>query len=95
MGHGGDRWTDLCVKLMLKWPNLFSSTTAWAPKHYPKNVPDFANKRRSDNVMWSGPFPALSYERVFSELKSLSLRDHVWKPSPRTPVASSSLRIWW
>ena len=38
MRHGGDPWTDLCVKLLLKWPNLYYSTTAWAPKHYPRNV---------------------------------------------------------
>ena len=23
MRHGGDPWTDLCVKLLLKWPNLY------------------------------------------------------------------------
>lgn len=80
MRHGGDPWTDLCVKLLLKWPNLFYSTTAWAPKHYPRNILDFANKRGAEKVMWSGYYPALSYERVFAELQALALRDHVWKP---------------
>jgi hypothetical protein len=30
--------------------------------------------------MYGGYFPALSYERLFSELEQLPLRDHVWEP---------------
>ncbi len=33
------------VKLMLKWPNLYYSTSAFAPKHYPKAIIDYANSR--------------------------------------------------
>ena len=36
MRHGADPWTELAVKLMLKWPNLYYSTSAFAPKHYPE-----------------------------------------------------------
>ena len=57
MRHGGDPWTDLCVKLMLKWPNLYYSTSAWAPKHYPRNVIEFANKRGRDKLLYAGYFP--------------------------------------
>ncbi len=32
--HGGEPWTELMVKLLLKWPNLYYSTSAFAPKHY-------------------------------------------------------------
>jgi predicted TIM-barrel fold metal-dependent hydrolase len=31
--HGCEPWEDLAVKLMLKWPNLYYSTSAFAPKH--------------------------------------------------------------
>lgn len=78
MRHGGDPWTDLVCKLLLKWPNLYYSTSAWAPKHYPKAILDFANKRGSDKVLFAGYYPGLSYERIFSELNDLPLRDEVW-----------------
>lgn len=79
MRHGGDPWTDLCVKLLLKWPNLYYSTSAWAPKHYPKNVLEFANKRGTDKVLYAGYFPGLSYERIFSEMDDLPLLEATWQ----------------
>jgi predicted TIM-barrel fold metal-dependent hydrolase len=77
--HGCEPWTDLAVKLMLKWPNLYYSTTAFAPKYYPEDVVQFANTRGADKVIWSGYFPAgLTYDRIFSELPDVPFRDHVW-----------------
>ena len=35
--HGCEPWTDLAIKLMLKWPGLHYSTSAFAPKYYPKD----------------------------------------------------------
>ncbi len=78
MRHGGEPWTDLCVKLMVKWPNLYYSTSAFAPKHYPRDVLDFANKRGPEKLMYAGYYPGLSLERIFQELAELPLRDHVW-----------------
>jgi predicted TIM-barrel fold metal-dependent hydrolase len=79
MRHGAEPWTALAVKLMLKWPNLYYSTSAFAPKHYPKDVIDFANTRGSDKVMYAGYFPmGLSLERIFSELPQVPFRDNVW-----------------
>ncbi len=78
MRHGGDPWTDLCVKLLLKWPNLYYSTSAWAPKHYPRNVLEFANKRGRGKVLYAGYFPGLSYERIFTEMDDLPLTDDTW-----------------
>ena len=66
------------MKLLLKWPNLYYSTSAWAPKHYPRNVLEFANKRGKDKVLYAGYFPGLSYERIFSEMDDLPLRDATW-----------------
>jgi predicted TIM-barrel fold metal-dependent hydrolase len=79
MRHGAEPWDALAVKLMLKWPNLYYSTTAFAPKHYPKDVIDFANTRGADKILWSGYFPAgLTYDRIFGELPNVPFRDHVW-----------------
>lgn len=79
MRHGGEPWEDLAVKLMLKYPNLYYSTSAFAPKHYPAAIVDFMNKRGSDKVMYAGYFPmGLSLDRIFKDFQELSLRDEVW-----------------
>lgn len=78
MRHGGDPWTDLCVKLLLKWPNLYYSTSAWAPKHYPRNVLEFANKRGRDKVLFAGYYPWMTYGRIFSEMQDLPLDEATW-----------------
>lgn len=77
--HGCEPWTDLMVKLMLKWPNLYFSTSAFAPRHYAKEIVDYANTRGADKIIYAGYFPVgLTLERIFAELKDLPLRDHVW-----------------
>ena len=77
--HGCEPWEDLAVKLMLKWPNLYFSTSAFAPKYYPKAIIDYANSRGADKVLYAGYFPmGLSLERIFSELPKVPLKDEVW-----------------
>ncbi|HWE67400.1 MAG TPA: amidohydrolase family protein [Acidimicrobiales bacterium] len=77
--HGCEPWTELIVKLMLKWPNLYYSTSAFAPKYYPKAVIDFANSRGSDKVMYAGYFPmGLSLERIMTEMGQVPFKDEVW-----------------
>jgi hypothetical protein len=79
MRHGAEPWTALAVKLMLKWPNLYYSTSAFAPKHYPKDIVDFANTRGADKILYAGYFPmGLSLERIFAELPQVPFRDAVW-----------------
>jgi uncharacterized protein len=77
--HGCEPWEDLAVKLMLKWPNLYYSTSAFAPKYYPKAIIDYANSRGADKIIYAGYFPmGLSLERIFSELPKVPLKDEVW-----------------
>jgi uncharacterized protein len=77
--HGCEPWTELAVKLMLKWPGLHYSTSAFAPKYYPKTIIDFANSRGADKVMYAGYFPmGLSLERIMTEMSSVGLKDEVW-----------------
>ena len=79
MRHGAEPWEELAVKLMLKWPNLYYSTSAFAPKHYPKAIIDYANTRGSDKIIYAGYFPAgLTYERIMTELPDVPLNDNVW-----------------
>jgi predicted TIM-barrel fold metal-dependent hydrolase len=77
--HGCEPWTDLMVKLMLKWPNLYYSTSAFAPRHYPKAIVDYANTRGADKVIYAGYFPmGLSLERIMTELPAVPFKDDVW-----------------
>ncbi len=39
--HGCEPWTELAVKLMLKWPGLHYSTSAFAPKYYPQDIVNY------------------------------------------------------
>ncbi|HUV09900.1 MAG TPA: amidohydrolase family protein, partial [Acidimicrobiia bacterium] len=81
MRHGAEPWADLAVKLMLKWPGLHYSTSAFAPKYYPREIIEFANTRGADKVLFAGYFPmGLSYETIFAQLARVPLRDHVWDP---------------
>ena len=79
MRHGGEPWTELAWKLMLKYPNLHYMTSAFAPKYYPKDIIEFANTRGSDQVMYAGYFPmGISLERIFKDMPHVPLRDEVW-----------------
>ena len=69
--HGAEPWTELMVKLMLKWPNLYYSTSAFAPKHYPEDIINYANTRGADKIIYAGYYSAgLSLDRIFDELNA-------------------------
>jgi hypothetical protein len=79
MRHGAEPWQDLAVKLMLKWPNLYYSTSAFAPKHYPKAIIDYANTRGANKIIYAGYFPmGLSFERIFGDMQNVAFKDEVW-----------------
>ena len=79
MRHGAEPWEDLAVKLLLKWPNLYYSTSAFAPKYWPDAIVRFANSRGADKVIYAGYFPmGLELERIFREMDEVPFRDHVW-----------------
>lgn len=77
--HGCEPWTALAVKLMLKYPNLHYMTSAFAPKHYPQDIVNFANTRGGDKILYAGYFPmGLSLQRIFKDMPNVPFRDHVW-----------------
>jgi uncharacterized protein len=77
--HGCEPWTELAVKLMLKWPGLHYSTSAFAPKYYPKNIVDFANTRGSEKIIYAGYFPmGLSLERIMTDMEHVGFNEDVW-----------------
>src|SRR3954453_313428 len=79
MRHGAEPWDELAVKLMLKWPNLYYSTSAFAPRYYPQSIIDYANSRGADKIMYAGYFPmGLSLERIMGDMPDVPFRDEVW-----------------
>lgn len=79
MRHGGEPWDDLAWKLMLKYPNLYYMTSAFAPKHYPKSIIDFANSRGAEKIMYAGYFPmGLSLDRIFKDMPNVPFKETVW-----------------
>ena len=77
--HGCEPWTALAVKLMLKWPNLYYSTSAFAPKHYPQDIINYANTRGADKVIYAGYFPmGLSLDRIMGDMPNVGFKDEVW-----------------
>lgn len=81
MRHGAEPWEDLAVKLMLKYPNLYYSTSAFAPRHYPKAIIDYANTRGADKIIYGGYFPmGLSLDRIFKDMDEVPFKnDEVWE----------------
>ncbi len=79
MRHGGEPWTEMACKLMLKYPNLYYSTSAFSPKYYPRNIIEFANTRGSHKIMYAGYFPmGLSLDRIFTEMQKVPFAESVW-----------------
>jgi uncharacterized protein len=77
--HGCEPWEDLAVKLMLKWPGLHYSTSAFAPKHYPKAIIDYANTRGADKIIYAGYFPmGMHIDRIMTDMKNVPFKDEVW-----------------
>ncbi len=67
--HGCEPWEELAVKLMLKWPGLHYCTSAFAPKHYPKAIIDYANTRGADKIIYAGYFPmGLTLDRIMGDM---------------------------
>jgi len=79
MMHGAEPWQELAVKLMLKWPGLHYMTSAFAPKHYPTDIINYANTRGADKIMYAGYYPmGLSLDRIFRELPDVPFKPEVW-----------------
>ncbi len=77
--HGCEPWEKLAMKLMLKWPNLYYSTSAFAPKHYPEEIIKYANTRGADKILYAGYFPmGLSLERIMTDMPKVPFKDEVW-----------------
>lgn len=90
MSHGGEPWTELCIKLMLKWPNLFYMTSAFSPKRVPASVIHYLNSRGRDRVMFASDYPVFTFERCIGEIAALPLKDEATREAF---AAGNALRV--
>ena len=77
MANGADPWWSVAIRLMLKYPNLYLMTSAYAPKYLPAELLQYMNTRGQDKVMFATDFPFLTMERCLREASALDLRDGV------------------
>jgi len=75
MAHGGEPWAELCVKLMLKWKNLYYMSSAFSPKRLPKPILHYMNSRGADKVMFASDYPLLGLDRCAREIENMEFRD--------------------
>lgn len=77
MAHGADPWWDVAIRLMLKYPNLYLMTSAYAPKYFPAELIHYMNTRGQNKIMFATDHPVISMERCMKEAAELDLRDGV------------------
>jgi predicted TIM-barrel fold metal-dependent hydrolase len=77
MAHGADPWWTVAIRLMLKYPNLYMQTSAYAPKYLPAELIHYMNTRGQDKVMFASDHPVLPFERCIAEAEALDFREGV------------------
>jgi predicted TIM-barrel fold metal-dependent hydrolase len=77
--HGCEPWVDLTIKLLLKWPGLFYSTSGFAPKYFPDAIVRYVNTRGADKILYAGYYPwGFELDRIFRELDVVAFKADVW-----------------
>jgi predicted TIM-barrel fold metal-dependent hydrolase len=77
MAHGADPWWGEAIRLLLKYPNLYLMTSAYAPKYLPAELIHFMNTRGPHKVLFASDHPVLSFERCLREAAALPFREGV------------------
>jgi uncharacterized protein len=77
MAHGADPWWGEAIRLLLKYPNLYMMTSAYAPKYLPAELIQFMNTRGTQKVLFASDHPVLSFDRCLREAEELPFRDGV------------------
>ena len=73
MKHGGEPWSEVCTRLVRKWPNLYFSTTGFAPRRYPPSIVSYLQGSGSHKIIYGGYFPSIGLDRIMSELQEIEL----------------------
>lgn len=77
MAHGADPWWDVAIRLLMKYPNLYLMTSAFAPKYLPASLLQFMSTRGPDKVMFATDYPFLTMQRCLQEAAQLPLEPDI------------------
>jgi len=89
MAHGADPWWGEAIRLLLKYPNLYMMTSAYAPKYLPPELLHFMNTRGKTKVMFATDYPFLPFDRCVREARALALSEDV----RRNYLCDNALRV--
>jgi hypothetical protein len=64
MAHGADPWWGEAIRLLLKYPNLYMMTSAYAQKYLPAELIHFMNTRGAQKVLFASDHPVLPFEAL-------------------------------
>lgn len=74
-GHIGWPWTEEMIAMALKHPNLYVSTCAHAPDHWPNGILHFLKTRGRNKIIFATNWPYISFDRYFQKYSTLDLDD--------------------
>jgi hypothetical protein len=76
VAHMGHPYEELLMNYMRKWPNLYVSCTAYAPRYMDPNLVAFMNtKTYRGRVIWGSDEPWFPMRRSLAEARDLPLDD--------------------
>jgi hypothetical protein len=76
-GHIGWPWTEEMVAMAVKHPNVYISTCAHAPDHWPPAITHFLKTRGKRKVLFATNWPYIGYDRYFERFDQLGLSEEV------------------
>lgn len=72
-GHIGWPWEQEMIAMALKHPNIYISTCAHAPDHWPEAIVHFMKTRGRRKVIFGTNWPYIDYVRYFEKYDALGL----------------------
>ena len=70
--HTGYPWVDEMIAVTTKWPNVYLNISAWLPKYFGPNLPQFMrSKSGSEKVLFGSN--GLSWDRYLTEMERLEI----------------------
>lgn len=76
-GHIGWPWEQEMIAMALKHPNVYFSTCAHAPDHWPESVVHFLKTRGKRKVIYGSNWPYIGLDRYFKKFDDLGLSEEV------------------
>ena len=73
--HLGVPWVDEMIAMAWKHENVFIGGDAYAPKHWPKQVVQYANSYGQDKFLFGTDWPVVDPIRAIQDIEDLDFRD--------------------